>query len=279
MARPQTYSEFTTITSSEELSSAIVAAVESHTDGYFYLHPPTPPLYSNRYGAAYKIDNPIVIPENYSRSIFIHGGSTMGNSLYATNPNEPLFKIAGSDCQISFSRLSFRGIKPNGSVATNGDADPKNQVAVLVEGNIDPVWAEFLNCTVTESKMLFRGPGYFKFETCMLSARARVDSSIMVDHPEADVVVMGGNIGGGGYPRAAIESNPFGGKQYHVWQKRGRLRMYTTGHQSQAGTADVRIESGTYNGLPHALVDIRSEGPNTPENGGPHAVQRLPGLT
>ncbi len=84
-------------------------------------------------------------------------------------------------------------------------------------------------------------------------------SPLIIDHPQADVLVIGGNIAN--FPNLSL--HPAGVDLYHSWQKQGRFRIYGTGVQWAMGPADFLIESASTIGE-HVIANVRSEGSNGP---------------
>jgi hypothetical protein len=206
------------------------------TDGWF------PP-------GVYTVDNPVYI--NRSARLFMHGGDRIATRIVPKNPGHPMFIVEAATI-IDVAGLAFEGYGGIGGTTLN---DITWQFR-----NTSPVTFEMLDCTTDFSYMDIEGPGTFTLQGTLPKDRGRVNSPIVINNPNADFVMVGGDINSGvATPRGAFNDPT---QLFHVWQKQGRLRIYGTNFEGAFGVADVRIETGSALG-PHVMTWIRSEGSNT----------------
>jgi hypothetical protein len=231
LERPTDYGAFHTVEQSSSLAAVISA------DSYIYLPPGT-----------HVVNNPLVIDRD--EPLFIHGAGQRGTRLVAKNRGRPLILVQRVPL-LNLSNLQL--IPASGSVS-------KEPRALLVAGE-KPVVVEIQDCNVDESALEFRGPGSFRLQGTTLIPKGALRAPIVIDHPDALFTMVGGNISNG--KRAARFTSP---EAYHIWQKRGRLRIYGTGVQASLGRADFRIETASRHG-PHLIANVRSEGNNGANRG------------
>jgi len=224
--RPATYERFRDVTAFKSFAQAIASASE------LYVPP-----------GRHVVENPIVIDRD--TPLFIHGADRMASLLVGKHPGKPLFVIRRAPL-VGFASLRL---------FANVDANAVDQVAVRTE-NEAPVQLEIMDGVVEDSRLDLLGPGEVRIQAVSFVPHGRVTTSVLVDHPDVSVTLVGGNISHSSLP-PRVETD----QASHVWQKRGRLRIFGTGMQATLGPSDVRIESASDAG-PHALVGIRTEGAN-----------------
>jgi hypothetical protein len=140
-------------------------------------------------------------------------------------------------------------------LVANEDPNGRDQAALRM-ANAEPLWLEIQDAVIEDSRVEVLGAGTVRVQAVSFMPHGRVTSSLLVDHPDAHVTMVGGNITN---HRVPIRVDPAAAS--HVHQRRGRLRIFGTGLQATIGPSDVRIESPADSG-PHALIGIRSEGAN-----------------
>ena len=246
VTRPATYAEFDTTSVSPPAcgsslcmataGASLQAAIADPTKPYLYVQP-----------GAYLLSNPVVI--NRMTSLFIHCADRYSTLFVAQDPSRPLFEVQGAPL-VNFAGCQFRA---NYLAETAG---PPQRAAAILTTNTSPIQLEVQDCDV-ENNLVFAGPGSYRAQNCQLGGGGYVRSAITIDHPNADVFVFGGDISNGPNPRAAGNDDDY----YHIWQKHGRLRIYTTTVEGGLGHADFRIETRSALG-PHVIGNVRSEGVN-----------------
>jgi hypothetical protein len=190
----------------------------------------------------YVLDNPIVIDR--ATPLFIHGIDRMQTRLVAFDTTKPLFVVKNAPL------INFAGIRIQPTVRTPSALHSK----ALSMANIQPATIEILDCFVDHTTLEFNGPGSYRIQGSALTPGGKVRTAVLVDHPDADVLIWGGDITNG-TDRLVVDDHA------HVWQKRGHVRIYSTTVEGALGPADVRIESGASLG-PHVIANVRSEGAN-----------------
>ncbi|MBI2899152.1 MAG: hypothetical protein HYY17_03145 [Planctomycetes bacterium] len=101
--------------------------------------------------------------------------------------------------------------------------------------------------------MEISGPGSFRMQGVYTNCGG-VPASFLIDHPQADFLMVGGNL----RRNSQSESLPLD-QLFHVRQRQGRVRIVGTGTQRAGGVADFRIDRASLLGA-HAIVNVRSEG-------------------
>jgi len=226
--RPSSYSEFDASIAPSD-GGALKAAIESGAKNYIYLQ-----------RGYYVLSNPVVIDR--TTSLYLHGADRMFTQLVATDPSQPMFIVKNAPL-LNFAGLYFS--------PTHNSFSSLNARAMLTV-NTQPLVLEMLDCVVDKSAMEFQGPGQYHLQSPILQPNGRVDTSVMINHPGADVFIFGGDASN------SLESLHVSDFAF-VWQKQGRLRLYATTFEAGLGPADIRIESGTSLG-PHVIANVRSEG-------------------
>src|SRR6185436_10047440 len=94
-----------------------------------------------------------------------------------------------------------------------------------------------LDCAIDQTTLEFNGPGTYRVQASAITPGGKVRRAVLVDHPDADALIWGGDITNG---QNALATDEYA----HVWQKRGHLRIYSTTVEDALGPADVRIETG-----------------------------------
>ena len=229
--RPTHYSQFVSVASYPSLAEAI------ENEEYLYLP-----------GGDYIVENPIVIDRE--TPLVIHGGDRMVTRLRAADPTKPLFLVREA------TLLNLTGLKlwPAFDPGTGGST-LENARSMLIENTL-PMELEIVDAFLAQSVVEIRGPGSFRIQSTFIAGNGWVDSPVVVDHPDADYVMVAGNINNG----VRVPSAP-SDEVFHTRQKRGRVRIFGTGVQIARGIADFRIDSASRLG-PHAIVNVRSEGSN-----------------
>jgi hypothetical protein len=214
-SRPASYAEFDTSIAPGD-GAALRAAIVGGQRNYIYLQ-----------RGHYVLQNPVVIDR--TTSLFVHGADRTQVALVARDPRQPLFIVRNAPL------LNFAGLFlfPTETAADTLDAK------ALVTTNTQPISLELQDCGVDRSMLVFSGPGTYRLQTCFFNPLGKVRTSVLVDHPGADVLVFGGD-GSNGEEALRVDSD-----YAHLWQKRGRLRIYSTTFEGGLGDADVRIESAS----------------------------------
>jgi hypothetical protein len=228
--RPASYAEFDTSVGATD-AAALKAAIEKGQSKYIYVR-----------SGYYYLDNPVVIDR--TESLYLHGQDRMYTVLAAKNPSQPLFVVRNAPL-LNFAALHFlpTGILPS----------TVNARAILTQ-NAAPLVFEMLDCELERSALEIQGPGTYQIQAPKLNPGGRVSSPLLIDHPGADVFVFGGDSTN---HMETLRVADFA----HVWQKRGRLRLYATTFEGNLGPADIRIETPATQG-PHVIANVRSEGVN-----------------
>ena len=239
--RPSAYSEFTVVTDPTTLETLI------GSEDYLYLPAGT-----------YYLDNPIVISR--TTPLFLHGANRDSTQLAAQNPGLPLFEIQQASL-VNFTNLHLR---PTRDFPTLVD------VRAILLTNSAPVALELVEVRLRDSVLEVMGPGEIRVQGSHIAPHGYTTAPIVVDHPQADVLIVGGNCSNGGSTPQVISDD-----QFHVWAKQGRLRIYGTGVQGALGVSDFRIDRASSLG-PHVIADVRSEGSNGFPTGLPSTLLTVP---
>jgi hypothetical protein len=190
----------------------------------------------------YELDNPVTIDR--TRPLAIHGADRITTALVARNPARPLFVLRKAP---KFSLVGLHLVpsarQPN---ALN--------VRALHTQNTQPTVVEIQDCNIHSSMLELAGPGSYRIQSSVLTPSGRARTAVLLDHPAADLFLFGGDITNGG---EQLRTDGYA----HLWQKRGRMRLYAATLEAGLGEADVRIESASALG-PHVLGNLRSEGAN-----------------
>lgn len=197
---------------------------------YVYLRP-----------GVYVLNNPVIIDRD--TPLFIHGGSRMDTVLKPKDPTQPLFIVRRAPL-LNFSGVYFLGARV---------PEYRN---ILFE-NVAPVQFEMQDCFFDRGVLDMKGPGSYRLQGTYVTSRGLSRAALLVDHPQADFISVGGNMSSGEAKRPRVTD----GQIFNVWQKHGRVRIYGVGIQGSVGVADFRIDSASVLG-PHVLAYVRSEGTN-----------------
>ncbi len=238
-SRPATYDDFIDATKAGGLEKAISEGGE-----HIYLPP-----------GRYRVDNPILIDRE--RPLFLHGANRMATTIVGRNARQPLFLVRRA------STVSIAGVK----LIANDDSNARDQAAIRLV-NAKPLWFEIQDGVIEDSRLEVLGPGTVRIQAVSFLPHGRATSSVFIDHSDAQVTIVGGNMTNHRVPIRVPTS-----AAAHVHQRRGRLRIFGTGLQAAIGPSDIRIESPSNQG-PHALIGIRSEGANG-TNQGTHPCRLL----
>lgn len=226
--RPDAYSDFdSTITT----AAALKTALEGSGDSYIYLQT-----------GNYILDNPVVIER--TGTVYLHGRDATQTRLIAQRPELPMI-IVSDAALVNFS-----------NIALASDYTRPKQTQSIALRVVDPsnVKIEMQDCQISNGLEFFGG-GTYQIQSCQWGLGGRGNYGVLVDHQDADLFIFGGDASNGpSHMRPA-------GSFYHVWQKQGRVRVYSTTFEGGLGEADIRIESPSALG-PHVIADVRSEGRN-----------------
>jgi len=190
----------------------------------------------------YVVDNPLVIRRD--TPLYLHAGDQSHTRIIGIDATKPLIVIETAP-HVSLVGLMLVPAKL-----------PAPDALALVARNASPTTIELQDCRVKQGGLAFLGPGRIQIQNCPMRPGGMVRNAILVDHPDALVDILGGDISNGGdAPRVPTE------EAYHVRSKRGRLRIYSMSVEATIGPADFRIDSASRHG-PHVLTAVRSEGNN-----------------
>ncbi len=238
VTRPATYAEFYTgiVPSADPNANgaALAAAVGAHD--YIYLP-----------RGKYALPNPVVIARD--TPLFVHCADRMFTHLVAQDPSQPMFVVVNAP----LVNLTGCLVDPTNTIHFSPSTAELNSVAIRTV-NALPIQLELQDLFAVHTQFEFAGPGSYRVQNCSIGGRGVVRASITLDHPLADLLVFGGGMSNGPWPSRV-------GEAYHVWQKRGRFRIYSAGTGGGLGPADFRIESRSELG-PHVIANVRSEGVN-----------------
>ena len=238
---PSSYAEFDTSVAPGD-ARALQAAITGGVSRAIFLQ-------SGRYA----LENPVVIDR--TQPLYLHGADRSGVVLVAKNPSRPLFLVRNAP------RLNFAGL----DFYPSADAPETLDARAIASANVQPIALEIQDSNVERATLEFAGPGTYRIQSCAFMPGGQVRTPLLVDHPDADVLLFGGDTSNGG-ERLRADSYA------HVWQKRGRLRIYAITFEGGLGPADIRIETASALG-PHVIGNVRSEGANGALNR--RAISRL----
>jgi pectate lyase-like protein len=238
---PSTYAEFDASIAPGDAGALRAAIVAGQTRAIF-LQP-----------GRYVLENPVVIDR--AQPLLLHGSDRSGVVLVSRNPSQPLFLVRAAP-RLNFASLDFQ---PSANAPETLDS------RAIASANAQPVVLEIQDCNIDRATVEFAGPGSYRIQSSAFMPGGRVRTPLLVDHPDADVLLFGGDTSNGGEPLRADS-------YAHVWQKRGRIRIYAITFEGGLGPADVRIETASPLG-PHILGNVRSEGANGALNR--RAISRL----
>jgi hypothetical protein len=190
----------------------------------------------------YVLNNPVVIDR--TRPLRLFGADRFATALVARNTRLPLFVVRAAP---KFNLTSIN------LFPTAYQRDALN-ARVIYSANTQPVAVEVQDCNVDRAALEFAGPGSYRIQSSVFTPGGFTRAAIIVDHPQADLLLFGGDITNG---PERLRTDAYA----HVWQKRGRVRLYAATLEATLGDADVRIETASALG-PHILGNLRSEGAN-----------------
>ncbi|MGE0485920.1 MAG: glycosyl hydrolase family 28-related protein [Gammaproteobacteria bacterium] len=219
---PADYSGFVTAPARRKLTTASLG------DGLLYLKP-----------GEYRVDNPIVI--DTAGAVLVHGFDRFGTTLIPAHADEPLFVVKRA-AYVGLAGLRLGGFERDGGVNLLARTDA-------------PVVVDVQDCFIESGSVVLAGPGAYRLQGNFLDGRGRVAAQLVVEHVDADVVVVGGNIKNSG-----LESGTEPAAYAHGRVTSGRLRVFGAGLQRTRGLADFRFDGAAPAGLEHQLVNVRSEG-------------------
>lgn len=189
---------------------------------------------------SYVVDNPLLVDES-NPVVHIHGVDRMKSKLVPKNPNKPLFHVVNAQ-YVNFTNFRLAGFNQS------------DGVNLKVDGDQDVV-VDVIDCFIEKGAFKLEAPGAYRLQGNYFTGQGMVSAQIVVDHPGADLFVFGGNI-----TRSGINTGNSFFDYCHVHVKAGRFRIFGTGVQGSRGVADFRIDAETSEGLPHQIVNVRSEG-------------------
>jgi len=142
---------------------------------------------------AYRVTDTITI--NRSTPLYIHGGDKTATRLIVDQPVDeartlflveraPLLNIANLKLQPTGPTWYPVGSR---SIVFDGTGGEQFQV-------------ELLDAMVDRGEILIQGAGSYRLQNVDFSNQGMNESLLIVDHPDADVLVVGGNMGGGSQP-------------------------------------------------------------------------------
>jgi len=239
--RPSRYSEFDTSLAAyadarvTEVArgAALKALVEGRKKKFIYV-----PI------GWYRIDNPIVIDRD--TTLYLHGQDEMRTLLVPLHEDQPLFQIDAAPLVnlAQFHIVMHPGREP---IALHA-----RSIAIQ---NLVPMTVELMDL-FADGTVDFGGPGTFTWLNGAARTLGAGEAPVIIDHPQAEVRLFGIDMSEGPTPlRPGIT------EYAHVWQKRGRIRIYGTTFEGNIGKADVRIDTRSDLG-PHIVAGTRSEGCN-----------------
>lgn len=239
----------------------------------------------------YVLDNrrgPIVI----SRDLFLHGGSPRATRIVPLDPRQPLFALApGFAGRVNVAGITFASPRTSDTEGVwcirDGDCGERNAgcacdpvceaepgscgcsgagVSFATEhrafdfaGAGEGFRFEMLDAVLKRVSLHVTGPGLYRIESTVVASDGAVTAPLLVDHPGADVLLVGVDFGSPIKRIAGPET--MRGPMAHAHQRRGRLRVYGGGTTATFGNADFLIEGAAEAG-PHIFAGLRTEGRN-----------------
>ena len=189
----------------------------------------------------YKINNPLRIKKR--SCFFLHGLDRIETIIKPMNQGEPLFVVdSAQHINISNLKLSQTGIN-NANIIVNG----KNFIAL----ELQDVFSE-------AGMLIYNSPGSYRMQGVYMTGLGRLNTNIVLNHRDADLQIVGGNI-----KHSGLDGGNYLNDYAHVHIRQGRFRVYGAGVQRTMGRADFLIEAETKPGLPHQIINVRSEGSKT----------------
>lgn len=223
-------------------------------------------------------------PVKVTSDLYIHGGNQKRTRLVACNPEHAMFEITDPPDSTEPFTVNFTGVRiwpgPSSNFTRpwrgNGPKSIKtNSVAVHVTTQDVAVDFQMQDSNVHHSQIHAEGKGSYRFQAVLLSPAGHVTTPLLVDHPEAVVTVVGGDIAHGrDFPREGVDPDEI----YQIRQKRGHLQVFGTSMERALGDANIRIDTPAPLGEFHVLANIRSEGTNG-YNDTPSALLYVPDTT
>lgn len=185
----------------------------------------------------YLIDNPIVL--NRGGLLFLFGAGRLRTKLIARNPNQPLFVVRQS---ARFAILGLEMISHNES----------GNIPLIETINQRSLVLEIQDSFFRYGGLHLGGPGRAIVQGSHFQGDRKVPfrgsiHGIVVDHPEAELYMVAGNMSG----RSGS----------HILQRSGHVEIYGTGLQGH-GTSDIVLSSPSPKEA-HIIAAVRSEGTNT----------------
>lgn len=191
----------------------------------------------------YYIDNPIRVSRN--EPILIHGIDRVQTRLIPKDKDKPLFVIENAS-YISLANIRLQG-------------DGMNSIAIEFQ-NDEELLFEVQDVFFDGVKVVINGPGQYTFQNAYMTGRTKVDTQIYLNHANANLNILGGNIKNSGVLGGVNNS-----EYAHITAEKGRMSVLGLSVQRSLGYGDFRIDSG--NGS-QQLINIRSEGNNGLVEGG-----------
>lgn len=243
---PATYDDFLAVAAGDASDlQAMIAAANASPDDPLYIYLPP---------GRYVVDDTIEIRRN--APTLIHGAGRLQSEIQAAAGVSPIFRVldgpGGNGSHVQVSNLGL--LNPS----LPGDDPVLGVVGVSLE-TTQPMHLDLTELGLFRTALVVQGAGFVRLQAVQASILDGWEQSILVDHPDADVFMMGGQIGGGsgGAPVPGVDRT----QVFHLRQKAGRVRVYSTTTVGGRGTADYQFEAPSRFGA-HVIADTRSEGPN-----------------
>ena len=202
----------------------------------------------------YLVSAPIEIRR--SAPLVIHGAGRGQTRITGVPGVNTVFRILDAATDPAGTSIQFSNFEiPN--PVPHSENSQSNFVAISLETSL-PGHLDLSDLFLEQASIEIKGPGFVRIQGVSASGRDAVEQSVLVDHPDADVFMIGGGLGsGGGAPIAGVDRTQIS----HIRQKAGRVRSYTAGNGGARGIADYWFEAHSKFG-PHVIGDVRSEGAN-----------------
>ena len=188
---PATYADFQSLTDSVEIKNELEK--ESGTTA-IYLPP-----------GNYFLDNPVVIDRD--GSVYVHGAGRISNTkIIALDPTQPLFRIDRATV-VNFSNLNIYATQdyyPGDRSEDEEEEDPPRtwdlEARAVLMNNTLPTTLELQFSEVHGSVIDIKGPGTVRLESTGVFVNGLARTGVLVDHPEAEFISLGGGFAGGVLP-------------------------------------------------------------------------------
>lgn len=183
------------------------------------------------------------------------------NCCTAPGPGLEACDLAGGVTYPCICCRSANDKSPNGAC----NKSREDHTAIHVPPSLSPVPVQLVlsGTRMFESRVLVERAGNYRLQGAWFKPNGHVDAPIVIDHPDADLEMIGG--GSLHLPFQILPYESLAGPFHHIIQKRGRVQVYGALFNAVFGNADIRIESAAANGAPHVVAAVRSEGINEQE--------------